>query len=267
MFLKLLKYDLKSIYKSIYKSIIIIDIVMILACGLTLMTLNSIKPNNILVGIMGVTTSFIIIGAIVVYFYTIFNRYTKSIYGSEGYLVNTLPVKPWEIVLSKITSSVIMGIFTIICGIICVCFFFISSGINFSDILNLIKYYGSEKSLNIMLTLIIFGIVVVISIITEIIKIYSIISISNISKFERYKIIFGVVIYFVISQIESIVVEFSFGKILENAYSVNSLVEASSSLLSSFNSYNIYSLIYSIIMGIIWYVIAVTVINKKLYIK
>ena len=132
---------------------------------------------------------------------------------------------------------------------------------------NLIKYYGSEKSLNIMLTLIIFGIVVVISIITEIIKIYSIISISNISKFERYKIIFGVVIYFVISQIESIVVEFSFGKILENAYSVNSLVEASSSLLSSFNSYNIYSLIYSIIMGIIWYVIAVTVINKKLYIK
>lgn len=74
MFFKLLKYDLKSIYKSI----LIIDIVMILACGLTLMTLNSIKPNNILLGIMGVTTSFIIIGAIVVYFYTIFNRYTKA---------------------------------------------------------------------------------------------------------------------------------------------------------------------------------------------
>ena len=65
MFFKLLKYDLKSIYKSI----LIIDIVMILACGLTLMTLNSIEPNNILVGIMGVTTSFIIIGAIVVYIY------------------------------------------------------------------------------------------------------------------------------------------------------------------------------------------------------
>ncbi len=263
MFFKLLKYDLKSIYKSI----LIIDIVMILACGLTLMTLDNIEPNNILVGIMGVTTSFIIIGAIVVYFYTIFNRYSKSIYGSEGYLINTLPIKPWQIVLSKITSSVIMGIFTMICGTICISFFFISSGIHFSDILNVIEYYGSEKSLHIISSIILFGIVMTFSIITEIIKIYSIISISHISIFERYKIIFGVVLYFIISQIESIAVEFSFGKILENAYSVNNFAEASSSILSSFNSYNIYSLIYTIIMGIIWYFIAVTVINKKLYIK
>ncbi|HIT72257.1 MAG TPA: hypothetical protein IAD10_01240, partial [Candidatus Fimicola cottocaccae] len=67
MFFKLLKYDLKSIYKSI----LIIDIVMILACGLTLGTANTRFKNDIILGILGMTTSFIIIGAIVVYFYTI----------------------------------------------------------------------------------------------------------------------------------------------------------------------------------------------------
>ena len=78
MFFKLLKYDLKSIYKSI----LIIDIVMILACGLTLGTANTRFKNDIILGILGMTTSFIIIGAIVVYFYTILKIYSKSIYGN-----------------------------------------------------------------------------------------------------------------------------------------------------------------------------------------
>ena len=258
MFFKLLKYDLKSIYKSI----LIIDIVMILACGLTLGTANTGITNDILLGILGMTTSFIIIGAIVVYFYTIFKRYSKSIYGSEGYLLNTLPVKPWEIVLSKIVSAMIMGILTLLCGLLCIFIFFTSVKIHISDIIYLFNYYGY----NIFLSLLLFGFMCVLSTIVEIIKIYAVISISHISIFDRFRVIFGIVLYFVIMQLESLFIKFSFGNMLYNFEDLKTMSQVNE-LLTSFNMYNITSIIYCIVMGIIWYFIAVTVINKKLYVK
>ena len=67
-------------------------------------------------------------------------------------------------------------------------------------------------------------------------------------------------------QLESLFIEFSFGNILYNFDNLTELTQASE-LLSSFNMYNIASIIYCIVMGIIWYFISVTVINKKLYVK
>ncbi len=258
MFFKLLKYDLKSIYKSI----LIIDIVMILACGLTLGTANTRFKNDIILGILGMTTSFIIIGAIVVYFYTILKRYSKSIYGNEGYLLNTLPVKPWEIVLSKIVSAIIMGILTLLCGILCIFIFFMSVNIHISDIIYLFNYYGY----NIFLSLLLFGFMCVLATIVEIIKIYAVISISHISIFDRFRVIFGIVLYFIIMQLESLFIEFSFGNMLYNFEDLKTMSQVNE-LLTSFNMYNITLIIYCIVMGIIWYFIAVTVINKKLYVK
>lgn len=113
MMLKLMKYEIKSTYKIFFTIIASFILLTVLLC----MSMNN--PNTIL--IMAFSLACVVIGGstFCVYFVTLFNRYYKNLYGREGYLMLTLPVKGWELVCSKFVIamfwSIVLGIAIGVC--------------------------------------------------------------------------------------------------------------------------------------------------------
>lgn len=111
---KLFKYD----WKAFWKVPAVINIVLV---AMTLLgVLSIISPfweseSVILVGMQFLAIALYIIaicaGLFAVSIYTAV-RYYKSLYSDEGYLTHTLPVKPWQLVTSKLLVSSVWSIIT-----------------------------------------------------------------------------------------------------------------------------------------------------------
>ena len=113
MMLKLMKYEMKSTYKVFFTIMASFILLTILMC-------MSIKnPSAVMISILSIACFVIAGSTFCVYFVTLFNRYYKNLYGREGYLMFTLPVKGWELVCSKFVIamfwSIMLGIAIGIC--------------------------------------------------------------------------------------------------------------------------------------------------------
>ena len=255
MFLKLLKYDLKSIYKPI----LILDIVMVLLSTLTVLTAKNFSPNNNIIFIG--TVMFLIIATLVsalatvsIYIFNIFRSYAIGIYGKDGYLLNTLPVTAKQIVLSKISSAFIMGIVTLFFGLLCIPIVFTLMSTDIVYIIN--RLNNNIQNLNLFLFAVMFIIMFIISAIYTIVKIYALISISSIAKFEKFKFAVGIVIYILTQLVERV-----FLSLFISYITLDNLAIQNISLY--FLSY----LAFYLIVGFIWYYICVYLIDKKLYVQ
>ncbi len=99
---KLIKYEFKStmrIFLPLYGVIIGFTAIRVL---LDLLNIKMIFSDGILV----TTYVLMIIGTLALTFIVRIQRFYKNILGAEGYLMNTLPVKPWELIFSKLATSV-----------------------------------------------------------------------------------------------------------------------------------------------------------------
>lgn len=101
---KLIKYELMSTYRTFFLLFGIIIVTTLTAIGGDAMRLDLLS----ILGTSGLV--FIFIPTIIIYLYTVIQRYSKNLYGSEGYLMFTLPVKTWQILLSKLLTSVLWAI-------------------------------------------------------------------------------------------------------------------------------------------------------------
>ncbi|MDD2371168.1 MAG: hypothetical protein PHQ32_04120 [Firmicutes bacterium] len=99
---KLIKYEFKStmrIFLPIYGVIIGFSLIQVL---LDLFNIKMIFSDGILV----TTYVLLIIGTLVLTLIVGIQRFFKNILGTEGYLMNTLPVKSWKLIFSKLFTSV-----------------------------------------------------------------------------------------------------------------------------------------------------------------
>lgn len=105
MLWKLLKYDFRAMWKQF-------SLVWGAALALTLVNRFTMfrAPDNelyarsdmLMFAVIAVLMAMFVIGVIFV-----INRFSKGLLGGEGYLMHTLPVRPWQLVLSKLICGVV----------------------------------------------------------------------------------------------------------------------------------------------------------------
>lgn len=147
MYLKLCKYEFKSIARTllpIYLAVVVVSLINALSFGVNdLFHAGSMVTGygaaiqlphaaNTLVGLMQLVVFLAYFGVMVALFVltliVIIQRFYKGLLCDEGYLMFTLPVKPWQLIASKGTAafgmSVISGaaaflsILILMCGVV-----------------------------------------------------------------------------------------------------------------------------------------------------
>lgn len=125
MLRKLFKYDFEAsakIFLILYGFIAFLTIL-----GKTLFTLvPEGLENTPLLSVLVPTYILLIIGLIFGFQIFLIVRFYRSLFTDEGYLYHTLPVKPWQLILSKLLTNVLL----VLCGlaIIILCLLLLLAG-------------------------------------------------------------------------------------------------------------------------------------------
>ena len=120
---KLIKYDLKSYFK-LFPLIWLAAVVLAFVNHFTLQHFTSTEADTI-VQILGLVIPILVYMAVIVTLAVltlilIIRRFYSGALKEEGYLVFTLPVKPWQIVVAKAIAATIVTIITSIVTVISV---------------------------------------------------------------------------------------------------------------------------------------------------
>ena len=108
MLLKLLKYDFRAMWK--YFSLIW-GAVLALALANRFTLFRSLGKSVIInTDLFNLAFCFVITAMLILSVNFVINRFSKGLLGSEGYLMHTLPVRPWQLVASKLISGTVTWI-------------------------------------------------------------------------------------------------------------------------------------------------------------
>lgn len=192
---KLLKHEWKATYKTflcMYGALGIIFITAFLGRGLRIDFMSELAVFAMSCAVLPV---------IIIYFVTILKRYQTNIYGAEGYLTNTLPVKPWEILLSKFVVAVFWGVATLVIGVVFGILMMWALGIAYvalSDIpmifSELVRMYGFGEIFLVLATFFVFSL-------TTILQMYLSISIANLPVVTKANGLVALIAYFVLGRV------------------------------------------------------------------
>ena len=130
MLLKLLKYDFRAMWKSFS---------LIWGAALALALVNRFvlfrdTDNAILSedGLFMLAFVAVIVAMFVIAVIFVVNRFSKGLLGNEGYLMHTLPVRPWQLVTSKLICGVVTWVG---CGVVAFISPFLMLPLNLPDLL------------------------------------------------------------------------------------------------------------------------------------
>lgn len=255
MLSKLLKYEFKSTSRLLlvlYAAILVLGLILGFA-GKNLIfdyMLNYMPYENIPNGqyitlmILGIVYMALIMILMIITFVIVLERFYKNLLGGEGYLMHTLPVPTWMLILSKLICAFVWEIMAIVVCILSVILMISSAGI-WSYILKeydfLIQAISEHINLNFAL-----GIVgAIIGSLSGILMFYFAMAVGGSAK--KHKLFFSVLTFIavliILSIIES-VTNFSF--IREVAYD-------STVLSSAFTTAYIKDIVSNIIYGVIFF--------------
>ena len=282
MIKKLCKYEFRSIGRTlipIYIAVIAVSIITSFTMGINIeynRNYNNILDNGVnlvyqLQGIFTVVMSLayfaVMVALFVLTFVIILQRFYKGLLCDEGYLMFTLPVKPWQLITSKgITAFVI----SILSGIVsCISIFIMMIGALPQPFKFLAQFFSLENwsmfftRLNEVVPmwgiyLFEFIILVIVSSLASLYQVYASMAIGHLAKKNR--ILMSVVAYIVISMILSFIGGI-FG--VFSAFTMQNLIyiNAGEAFL---HALLIFSIIISIIECVVFFVITERILSKKL---
>lgn len=258
----MLKKLIKHEWVSVWRALIIINITLLLGTILGLISIQTplwssdIQIINIIAG----TLSFIyILGIIVTAFaaliYLVVHFY-KNLYTDEGYLMHTLPVKPIQLLISKLVVSTIWMIITSIVIyasiflLIMTTFYKFTAKEGLNSLVLAIEHFFKEISIvigiPIPLFIICIIIVFIITIMGNIIFIYSSITIGQLLK--NHKVIGSFLAYIGIFITYRVI----------NSFTISTAVEQIINNENTLNSYTYQFLVYPNYSGTIWFTMITT---------
>lgn len=267
MFGKLIKYEFRSIVKKIgvvWIALLAVSFFVGLISPLPIaesITYFTVSPETFLFS--SLTYLFVFIALVIVTIMIVVQRYYRGVLGDEGYMLNTLPVKARDIVLSKgIVGSLVFLISSLV-GLISI--FLFMGIVNIPTVLdaigNMIKIANQNPWFcKISAELLILGFV---SIIATVYEIYASISIGHLAN--KHRVILGIAAYIAIQ------VVFEWSKVY-----IFKLSLAGNMIENSYNAANYYMtqsevswiLIKNIIFAVcqigIFHVISEKILQKKL---
>ena len=211
----------------------------------------------------------IVIGAGLISIFVTFQRYYKNVLGQEGYLMNTLPVKSWELILSK---GILSSIWTIASALVVMISFFVMMMIteptiigSFARVINSDFIDLSFGIWNLIAFLIEFFIVALISCWMFSMKAYAAMSLGHL--IQKHRLIGAIGFYIAIDFAESMVgmILLVLGTVLFS----NSLVEFADNMtqgqaIGMVHLIFIGSICLNLIVGFIYFMISKNILDKKL---
>ena len=228
MILKLFKYDFMNIGKKLipfYIAALVIGVINRIL--LLTSTISSIENENNFMAIFGSPLLYfayfvVIIGIFCMTVFVIINRYNSSIYGNEGYLTNTLPLKPYQIIWAKLINFLIwifISYFIIFVSLF-ILFpfdFFVRNIIEqpdfYQDLNHMTKYILSSKYTPIFILQLVYNFF---SHIQRILMLFLSITIANL--FKSYKVVAGVIAFFLISTVFSFIASIISFSVMEKLF-------------------------------------------------
>ena len=259
MLRKLMKYEFKATGRSLvplYGALLIFAI-------LNHFIFNKINTSGIPDSFIGIILfisvfayGFIMAAVFVATFFIIVQRFHKNLLGKEGYLMHTLPIKPYKNILNKLFISIIWTIISCFVAFLSICIiafskdtfsFFITN--LFSALSEIKQHYGSMPyviSFELVLTSLV-------SVFKLIMKLYASMSIGHL--FNSKKIFLSFVAFVGLSILEDIC-----NTILSDIFFTDSIIDLTSFSLSSLNLLSTI-IISSIIIQLIYFSIYLFVTN------
>lgn len=194
---KILKYDLKSMGKSLFPLYAGLFGLVIILKIMSFIT-ESFPAFNFVYNIMFIFFIIIVIGGLFYTFFISVMRYYKNLYSDEGYLTHTLPVKSGSLLFSKVLSSCLFIILSVIVSFVSIMIVF-----GFNDVLDILKkgleFFSLCFDVSIV-TVLIFAIsLILLSYICYILMAYAGISLGNMHSKNKimFSVIYTVVLYYV----------------------------------------------------------------------
>mgnify|MGYP000970003050 FL=1 len=215
MILKLFKYDFMNIGKKLIPFYIAALVIGIINRFLLLTTdISRMERENNFLTMFGSPLLYfayfvVVFGIFCMTVFVIITRYSSSIYGNEGYLTNTLPLKPSQIIWAKLINFLIwifISYFIIFVSLF-ILFpfdFFIRNIIKdtefYQDLNTMVKEFFSSKYIFMSILQLIYNFFAHVQ---SILIIFLSIAIANL--FKSYKVVVGVIAFFIISIIFSFI--------------------------------------------------------------
>lgn len=272
---KLMKYDIKAMIRVFIPMWIVAPILALMlsfsirgaiawANGSMLGGMLSIG-NNILLAIAGILFAGAIIGLLVMTVVFVIQRFWNGLLKEEGYLMFTLPVKVWELIVSKALTATLISCISMVIGV----FSGIVLGVFSTDdivyvMASLWKYLlkGFVKTGPVFwMNIIIFILVLIVGTMSSIYHVYAAMALGHL--FATHKVAGSCISYIgisvIVSVIENIIKLFGAYLISDNYYPASyDLLEAVSSV------YLLYMLLVAVAEVIIYHVITERILSKKL---
>ena len=263
---KLIKHEFKACaryFVPIYVALLLV----FLLNGFTLPKASDSTVSLILIILLvSVTMLFIFINL-----YVTIKRFASSVYGSEGYLTNTLPVTANQIIASKAITILIYSFFSAVILGVSIMFLMLPNlskitifnlGQIFSDIMKVVR----ESNVNMFVSILNFIAAFVVTTVSSTITLYLAISVANLKQCVNHKYIYGFITYFALSAVESGISNFISDRILGKTppnFVHNNAVLMLNSADKFFNSTLFVStLISAVFMIIAWICVNYIMTNK-----
>ena len=208
MILKLLKNELKASYRMPVAIYAITLFLGVLAPVLYGMSYESLSGLSVVLFII-FTIPFLVVTIV-----TIAQRFGKNLFGDEGYLMFTLPVKTYELVLAKLVCA----IFWVVCGVVVYLLAWIlllifsgfSNGLSVPEmvkpLIDIVAEFTGISAVQLVNLTLIAVVVIFVETVSLIQLLYFTSTVTNIGLIQKFKSISGVVIFFIITAITSLII-------------------------------------------------------------
>ncbi len=265
MILKLFKYDFMNIGKKLipfYIAALVIGVInrfLLLTSNISRME----REGNFLAmfgsPFLYAAYFLVIMGIFFMTVFIIISRYSSSIYGNEGYLTNTLPLNPSQIILAKLINFLI---WILISYFIIFVSLFILFPFDFflRNVIYEPEFYEGLKKLTKLIFSSKYGFLFALqfiynffSHIQNILMLFLSVAIANL--FKSYKVVAGVIAFFLISTVFSFIASIISFSVMENVNLLEMYGEFNPIVYNSLKNGNIMSIIYSIVSSIVLFFI------------
>lgn len=202
MFGKLLKYDFRSMFK---------QFAFIWPAALALALVNHFTVNGMdsansvsetTAGISMLVYVAILMAMFIVALVFTIQRFYKGLLGDEGYLMHTLPVKPWQLIGSKLLCAVVTTFLSVVVAVLSILIIFPWGREDFQELFNAFRYlfsHWSSEATNAVLGIIELLLLMLVSFATGFLELYLAMSIGHL--FNKNRVAMSVIAFIAVNAV------------------------------------------------------------------
>lgn len=274
---KLIKHEIRAtsrIFLPLYGALLILTIFtkLLLAFGAPDFFTDNVATNPVMEVVLGISFALYFIAVIalsVMNMVIIIQRFYKNLFTDEGYLMLSLPVKTWELVLSKLIVGLIWSFVCTVMIILTFAIFFLGivSMMEFSQtIQSAYAVFLTETGMNLNLFIAELALLFLADTICSILMIYVAIAIGQLFSQHRIVAAFGayIVITIAIQIIMSIFMTLLAIGNLENLFINGSELINGSEAMTSVNWFVNGTTVISVVLAIAFYYVTQYIMKKRL---